>query len=179
MANAGSLYGELYWDRFQLLQVQCQASISTPAHERIVPKPGIDYLGSVLTHDGLPGHELGRRIGTANRDLLELQKVWKHSSFPRFRKIEIYKALIESKLMYSLSCLGLSSADRRRLDGFQNRCLRGILGIPPAFISRVSNMEVLHAASYISLQFLRWESQASPQHNSLFKRSVLWTHFFH
>ena len=76
--------------------------------------------------------------------------VWKHSSLPRFRKIEIYKALIESKLMYSLSCLCLSSADRRRLDGFQNRRLRSILGIPPAFISRVSNMEVLRTASYIS-----------------------------
>ena len=37
VANAGSLYGmELHWDKFQLLQVQCQASISTPAHERIV-----------------------------------------------------------------------------------------------------------------------------------------------
>ena len=154
VANAGSFYGmELHWDKFQLLQVQCQASILTPAYERIVSKPGIDYLGSVLAHDGLPGHELdriGRRIGMAKRDFLELQKVWKHSSLPRFRKIAIYKALIESKLMYSLSCLCLSSADRRRLDGFQNRCLRGTLGIPPAFISRVSNMEVLRTASYIS-----------------------------
>ena len=98
---------ELHWDKFQLLQVQCRASISTPAHERIVPKLGIDYLGAFLTHDGLPGHELGRRIGMAKRDFLELQKVWQHSSLPRFRKIEIYKALMESKLMYSLSCLWL------------------------------------------------------------------------
>ena len=83
----------------------------------------------------------------AKMDFLELQKVWKHSSLPQFRKIEIDKALIESKLMCSLSCLCLSSADRRRLGGFQNRCLRGILGISPAFISRVSNMEALRRAS--------------------------------
>ena len=36
----------------------------------------------------------------------------------------------------------LLKADRRRLDGFQCRCLRQILGIPPAFISRISNRVV-------------------------------------
>ena len=74
------------------------------------------------------------------------KKVWKHSSLHWTRKLEIYKALIESKLMYSLSCLCLSVADRCRLDGFRNRCLRRILGIPPAFISRVSNAEVRRQA---------------------------------
>ena len=147
VADAGRLYGmELRWDKFQLLEVQCRASILTPTGERIEAKPGIDYLGSVLSHDGLPGHELGRRIGMAKADFLQLQKVWKHFALPTIRKIQIYKALIESKLMYSLSCLCLSAAERRRLDGFQNRCLRRILRIPPAFISRVPNAEVLRRA---------------------------------
>ena len=70
------LYGmELHWDKFQLLEVQCRASILTPTGERIEAKPGIDYLGSVLSHDGLPGHELGRRVGKAKADFLQLQKV--------------------------------------------------------------------------------------------------------
>ena len=158
VADAGRLYGmELHWDKFQLLQVQCHASISTPTGESIAPKQGIDYLGTVLSHDGLPGHELGRRIGMAKADFLNLQKVWKHSSLHWTRKVEIFKALIESKLMYSLSCLCLSAVERRRLDGFHSRCLRCILGIPPAFISRVSNAEVrrrarCHAATDMLLQ---------------------------
>ena len=137
---------ELHWDKFQLLEVQCHASISTPTGERIASKSGLDYLGTVRSYDTLPGHELGRRIGMAKADFTNLQKVWKHSSPHWTRKVEIYKALIESKLMYSLSCLCLSLADRRRLDGFRNRCLRRILGIPPAFISRVSNAEVRRQA---------------------------------
>ena len=48
--------------------------------------------------------------------------------------------------MYSLSCLCMSAAERRRLDGFQNRCLLRILRIPPAFTSRVPNAEVLRRA---------------------------------
>ena len=99
-----------------------------------------------LSYDGLPGHELGRRIGMAKADVTNLQRVWKLSSLHSTRKVEISKALIESKLTYSLSCLRLSVADRRRLDGFQNRCLRRILGIPSAFISRVSNAEVRRQA---------------------------------
>ena len=145
VAEAGQLYGmELHWDKFQLLQVQCQSSIRAPSGDRIEPKRGIDYLGPIVSCDGLPGHELGRRIGMAKADFLQLQKFWKHSSLPIARKLQIYVALIESKLMYSLSCLCLSAAERRRLDGFQNRCLRCILGIPPAFVSRISNACVLH-----------------------------------
>ena len=120
IADAGLLNGmELHWGKLHLLQVQCQAIIRTPTREHISPKLGIDCLGSVLSHDGLPGHELGWRIGMAKRNFLELQKVWKHSSFPRDQKVQIFKADIESKLMYSLSGLCLSSADRRHLDGFQ------------------------------------------------------------
>ena len=51
---------ELHWDKFQLLQVQCQANVRTPTGEHISAKLGIDY-------DGLPGHELGRKIGMAKR----------------------------------------------------------------------------------------------------------------
>ena len=109
---------EFHWDKFQLLQVECQ-SIRTPSGDRIELKQNIDYLGSIVSCDGLPGHELGRRIWMAKADFLQLQKVWKHSSLP-------------------IEC--------RRLDGFQNRCPRCILGICPAFISRISNACVLRRA---------------------------------
>ena len=92
--------------------------------------------------------ELGRKIGIAKSDFLQLQKTWKH---------QIYKSLIESKLMYSLICLCLSAAEYRRLHGFQRRCLPRILGIAPAFLSRISNANVLrtagcHAAGTMLLQ---------------------------
>ena len=62
IAEAGQLYRmEFHWDTFQLLKVQCQSSIHTPSGDRIEPKRGIDYLGSIVSCDGLPGHELGRR----------------------------------------------------------------------------------------------------------------------
>jgi len=71
-----------------------------------------------------------------------------HSSCTWPRKLRIYSALIESKLLYSLSCMCLTAAEKRRLDGFQNRCIRKILGIKPSFISRVSNLAVLEKAAH-------------------------------
>ena len=77
-ADGGKLYSmELHWDKFQLLSVQCRACIRTPRGEHIESAPGINYLGAVVTHIGLPGHELGRRIGIAKADFIDLHKVWK------------------------------------------------------------------------------------------------------
>ena len=57
-------------------------------------------------------------------------------------------ALIESKLLYTMSALCFAAAENRRSDGFQNRCVRKIIGVKPAFISRVSNATVLEKAGH-------------------------------
>ena len=62
------------------------------------------------------------------------------------RKACIYKTLLESKLMSGLSCLCLSAAERRRLDGFQNRCLRRIPRNSTLFSFPCSKQAVLHRA---------------------------------
>ena len=51
-------------------------------------------------------------------------------------------SIVETKLLYGLRSLWLNVAERRRLNGFQNRCLRKIWNIQP-FHSRVSNADVL------------------------------------
>ena len=103
----------------------------------------MNYLGTHLSNDGRIDSELNRRIGILKGDFQALQKIWKHSALGRVRKLNVFKALIESKLYYCLSCAVFTKAALRRLDGFQCRCLRKILGIAPAFVSRVSNAEVL------------------------------------
>ena len=69
----------------------------------------------------------------------------------RQRKVKIYQSLIESKLMYCLSTACFSQAELRKLDGFQNKCLRSILGIAPSYKSRISNAHVRAQAQVQSL----------------------------
>ena len=66
---------------------------------------------------------------------------WKEKSY-------IFSTFVESKLLYAASSLCLTVAPQRRVNGFQCRCIRKITGIPPAYLSRVSNKEVLHRAGH-------------------------------
>ena len=83
----------------------------------------------------------------AKGDFRTLIRVWKNSALTRTRKLAIYSSLVESKLLYSLSTATYTVAEVRRLDGFQAKCLRSILNIPPSFLSRISNEVVRQRAN--------------------------------
>ena len=51
-----------------------------------------------------------------------------------------------SKLMYGLVTAVLNKSERRRLNGFQARCLRRILKVPSAYVNRISNARLLSMA---------------------------------
>ena len=90
--------------------------------------------------------ELNRRIGAAWAEFCKYERAWKHTAITVPRKLELFQALVTSKLMYSLNTAWLNKAERRRLDGFQARCLRKVLHIPPAFLTHISNKVVLQRA---------------------------------
>ena len=69
--------------------------------------------------------------------------MWRHSTLTRQRQTIIYNALIESKLLYAMSSLCLTAAQERKLNAFQNWCLRRIYKIQPSYYSRAPNAEVL------------------------------------
>ena len=70
----------------------------------------------------------------------------KHAHLTCTKKLQIFSACVVSRLMYSLHTAWLCKADLRKIDAFQARCLRSILGIPHSFISRVRNETVLQEA---------------------------------
>ena len=143
----GSKFGlQLHADKFQLLSVGCDAPVHNTDGTIISRTDGMTYLGAMVTSDGRTSQELARRIGAANTDFRALAKIWRHSSLSRARKVQIFNATVVPKLTYGLATSWLNTAERRRLNGFQCRCLRSIWGIQPAFLSRISNQTVLEKA---------------------------------
>ena len=63
----------------------------------------MEYLGTTLSEDVHDNHELVKRIAMAKKDFLALNNVWRRSALTCKRKLAIYAALIESKLLYGLS----------------------------------------------------------------------------
>ena len=146
---AGRAHGlELHEGKFQLLQVRCAETIRNTSGQPIAGQNNMGYLGASLASDGTAGAELSRRIGMAKHDFRALCKVWRHSTLTTKRKLEVYKSLVESKLLYGLVTASFTKAQLRRLDGFQAKCLRTIMGVQPSFLSRISNETVRAQADW-------------------------------
>ena len=159
VAKSGSSYGlQLHPDKLQLLQVNCKQSIRVDMEHSVDPTESMTYLGSVLAPDGHMSAELSRRIGMAKGEFRAIRQVWSHSNLSMRRKLEIFSALIGTKLLYSLAAGCFTKAELRRLDGFQAKCLRAILGIAAPFISLISNESVRRQASFQSI-FIKLSKQ--------------------
>ena len=152
IASAGERYGmSLHYGKLQAMGINTTASIPTPVGGCVSLEEQLLYLGTTLHADGNASAELSRRIGMAKGDFTVLSKVWRHSNLYIRQKVEFVTALIETKLLYSLVATCLKKSDLRRLDGFQCRCMRQLLKIPPAYISRVFNKTVLQKAGVVSI----------------------------
>ena len=92
------------------------------------------------------GSDVSRRIGLASGVFTSLRAVWKHATLSRGQKLLFFQSFVISRLLYGLASTWLVKAQLRRLDGFYARCLRNILGIPTAYVSRVSNQAVFSRA---------------------------------
>jgi hypothetical protein len=143
VAEEGASYGlQLHWGKLQQMNVRCEAHLRRPDGTDIEPQEQMTYLGSIISSDGRVHRELVKRLGLAQSTFRELARLWRHSSLGRQKKLRLFNALVVPRAMYGLEAAWLSKPERRRLDGFQNRCLRQLWGIPPAYISRVSNEKV-------------------------------------
>jgi hypothetical protein len=66
IALAGVRVGmELHWDKFQMIKINSDVTLRTPAGQLIAEKRSMTYLGATLYNDGQLGTELNKRIGAA------------------------------------------------------------------------------------------------------------------
>ena len=152
ISATGRNYGmELHWKKFQFIQVNGSVSLLAPDGTPIPEKDRMTYLGSTLFADGGVKSELNRKLGTAWADFSKLKRLWNRAALSKQRRISIFSSIVLSRLLYGLSSAWLNVAEQRRLNGFYCRCLRRIVGVKPAFVSRVSNAKVLQLAGQVPL----------------------------
>jgi len=144
---AGASYGmTLNWAKTQAMCVGDACCIKKPDGGLFENRESLQYLGALLSANGRADSEISRKLGVARAEFNQLQKLWGHANVPQKDKVLYFSSFILSKLRYGLSTLWLVTAQRRRLDGFVARCLRRIVRIPAAFVSRISNAMVYEKA---------------------------------
>jgi hypothetical protein len=116
--------------------------------ESIQPTKDATYLGNVLSYKADPHMEVSQKIQEVNRALWKLTDYWKASDASRKWKLLIFDAVIKSKLLYGLETTELPKSCKKRLDAFQIKGLRRILGQKHSYWDRsATNAKILELAT--------------------------------
>ena len=96
------------------------------------------YLGTNMSAKGNPHFEISTRMIHTTATLKKFDLFWKKAPVPTAWKLKVHGAVITSKLFYGLESARLANAGYERLDAFQVKALRKMLGIPHPYHSHVS-----------------------------------------
>lgn len=138
----GAEYGlHLNKQKCELLQFKADDTICF-ANGRPIPKQTeARYLGCWLNDHGDPARELRTRMNQTQAIWKKLQNFFLHGETSPKRKVEIYHAVVRSKLLYGLDSIALNSKLHEKLNIFQRRGLHQIFGITTTFVNRRHNNE--------------------------------------
>ena len=87
------------------------------------------YLGGTISQTGSCSEEVKHRIGKAIGAFQALKKIWASQDIRCSTKVELYKVLVLSILLYGAETWTLKKVDENRLHTFEMACLRRIMGV--------------------------------------------------
>ena len=98
------------------------------------------YLGSLITNDNSCSQEVKRRIAIAGEAFGSLNEIWKSKNVSRRSKMKVFNSCVVSTLLYGCETWTLRKIDTEKLDAFERKCFRKMLGI--SWMDKVRNEEV-------------------------------------
>ena len=96
------------------------------------------YLGASMNNTDTPKQDVNTRIGTCMAVLNRLNFFWKKSNCPCKFKLQVFDAVIRSKLVYSLDAVSLTPGLYTKLNSIQFKGLRKILKLDHTFVNRTN-----------------------------------------
>ena len=106
------------------------------------------FLGFKTTADGDCSQESKRCLLLGRKDMTKLDSMLKSREITLTTKVHLVKAMIFPVVMYGCESWTIKKAECRRIDAFELRCWRRLLGVP--WTARRSNQSILKE---ISLQY--------------------------
>ena len=124
------------------------------------------YLGSTISSNMSLDREFDKRIGKASGTMSRLNKrVWSNKLLTTNTKVRVYEMCVLSTLLYSSEAWTTYARQENRLNTFNLRCLRRILGV--TWEDKITNIRILEQAKSVSihsmlrLRRLRWLGHVS------------------
>ena len=88
------------------------------------------YLGAHLTEDCTSTHEVKKRLAIATQKLAKMKKIWRCKIITFKVKVNLLRAVITTTALYGCESWTLSSSLENKIQAFEMRCFRRLLGIP-------------------------------------------------
>ena len=99
------------------------------------------YLGHHITESMNVRQEIGQKMHQTLKVWYKLNPFWKAANCTIGWKLQVYDAIIKNKLLYGLETVHLTQAMAKKVNAFQLRGLRSILGISTTFVNRRNTNE--------------------------------------
>ena len=99
------------------------------------------FLGSKITADGDCSHEIKRRLLLGRKVMTNLDSILKSKDVTLPTKVRLVKAMVFPLVMYGCENWTLKKAEGQRINAFELRCWRRLLGVP--WTARRSNQSIL------------------------------------
>ena len=118
------------------------------------------YLGSIMSKNGGTDADVRRRIGLATTTFQKMRKIWATNIVNLTTKIRLYRSCVVPIATYASETWRATKMITHRLNVFNQKCLRKILGI--SFSDHIRNEEVLKRsevqtiAGLIKQKRVRW-----------------------
>ena len=87
------------------------------------------YLGSILNEDVTSTSEIKRRLAIATGQLAKLNKIWNSKNIATGTKIRLMHSLVTSIALYGCETWTYNTYIEKRIEAFEMRCFRRLLGI--------------------------------------------------
>jgi len=87
------------------------------------------YLGATLTKDGRSRTEMKVILAMATSSMTKRTTIWKSKEISFPIKLKLYKALIQTILLYGSETWTLTAETAKRIQSFETKCHRKLLGI--------------------------------------------------
>ena len=168
------------WPKTKLMAITPKPTNHLPlkiCNKEVVFVDYFTYLGSLITNDGASSRDITYRIAKTASAMCRLSNALfrKHRISIR-TKINMYRALVVSVLLYGSEAWAITLADRRRLDVFDMRCQGRLLRV--FWQKHVSNQSIRErtkqpiASSLLRQRRLRWFGHLHRMSSSLPVRRV-------
>ena len=100
------------------------------------------HLGALMDKEGAATKDIQHRLSKARQTFYRMRRIWGTSEIGRKKKVQLFKTIVRSGLMYGCEAWKLTKTEAKKLDSFQYKCMKGILIRWPQTISHQQIQEI-------------------------------------